>query len=273
MENQVFNKEDIVYIENQASTNPIFRYYGIRVFNVSKLKYRDVVCVSDKNLILTNGNSETAYQHIKERHDYWSIHIYPKGKGFGAQSKFSKDILPIDFIKIADQIYSEENFIKDNNHKDSDKYDKYSGECQFPNNEVDIVNLILYKGTKIIHSLYPQKNQYNKLKNREKFPYARGIIEIKMSSLPNVKNVEIPYFDSNLKLKYVILIEKFLLKKTEECRILAIDDKGNYMFDVKVGEQKLVEFRGETSERITYQHCDLRKIEDLMRKIDSGEIK
>ena len=171
MTKKIFNKADIQNIENEVSTNPIFRYYGIRVANPSKLQIRDVVCVSDKNLILTKGNSYTAYQHIKERHHYWSINIYPKGKGFGAQSKFPEGIAPIDFIKIADQIYSEENFIENNEHKDSDKFEKYLGKYTFPNNDVDTINLILYKGTKIIHSLYPQNNKYNKLKNREKFTH------------------------------------------------------------------------------------------------------
>ncbi|WP_152538448.1 hypothetical protein [Aquimarina macrocephali] len=63
------------------------------------------------------------------------------------------------------------------------------------------------------------------------------------------------------------------MKKIEEWRILAIDDNGEYRFDVKIGERKLLEFSGETSERTTYQHCDLRKVEDIMKQIDSGEIK
>ncbi|MBB6682417.1 hypothetical protein H4O20_13280 [Aequorivita sp. 609] len=273
MKHNIFEKDDIEFIENEVKTNPIFRYYGIRVANVQKLNSRDVICVSDKNLIMVKGNSFTAYQHIKERHSYWTTHIYPKGKGFWAQSKFPSEIAPVDYIKIADQIYCEENFLVNNEHQDSDKFEKYLGKYTFPNNEVDTMNLILYKGTKIIHSLYPQNKKYNKLKNRENFPYARGIIEIKKSNIPNVKNVEIPYFDSNLKLKYVILIEKYLIKKLEEWRILAIDENGKYKFDVKIGEQKLMEFSGETSERITYQHCDLRHIENIMKKIDNGEIK
>ncbi len=273
MTKKIFNKEDIEYIENEVSTNPIFRYYGIRIANISKLSTKGIVCVSDKNLILTKGNSYTAYKHIKERHNYWSINIYPKGKGFGAQSKFPKEIAPIDFIKIADQIYSEKNLVVENVHKDSDLFEKYIGEYTFQNNDVETINLILYKGTKIIHSLYPQQNKHNKLKNREKFPYARGIIKIKKSSLPNVKNVEIPYFDSNLKLKYVILIEKYLLKKTEEWRILTFDVNGKYIDDLIIGQRDLVEFPGETFERITYQHCDIRHIENYMKRLDNGEFK
>lgn len=265
-------KSEIEIIELEARNNPVFKYYGIKVFNVSKLNYLNVITISDKNLILIKGNLDTAYEHIKIRHNYWSTQPYPKGDGFQAQSKFPIDILPINFIKIADSIYSTENFVTNNEHKDSDKFEKYFGLYSFDGKTEEKINLILYKGTKIIHSLYPQSNKHNKNRNRTKYPFTRGIVEISnLNSLKKIKEIHIPYFGTDLKLKYSILIEKFILKEIEEWRILVYDKNRNYKFDYYIGEKKISEFRGETSERISYQHCDLKNIEELILKIDISE--
>ena len=267
-----FTEEDIKFIINEARTNEMFQFYGARVMNVSRLKYNDVVTISSKGLILAKGYSETAYEHIRERHLYWSFNPYPVGNEFQAQSKFPQHIAPVYFIKIADEIYSSENIILNNMHLKSDDFEKYQGNCKFDGINDEITNLILYKGTKIIHSLYPQNKKYNKNKNRTKFPFTRGRVEIRnANSLRTIKEIYIPYFGLELKLKYVIFIEKFYLKDTEEFRILAYDENEKYKFDVIVGEKKLIKFSGETSMKITYQHCDLRQIEDFILEIEKRD--
>lgn len=266
-----FTEEDIKFIENEANTNEMFQYYGTRVMNVSKLKYNDIVTISFKGLILAKGNSETAYEHIRERHLFWSFNPYPVGNEFQVQSKFPQNIAPIDFIKIADEIYSPENIILINTHPKSSYFEKYQGMYKFDGVSDEMTNLILYKDTKIIHSLYPQNKKYNRNKNRTKFPFTRGQVEIRSPNLlKKIKEIYIPYFGLDLKLKYVIFIEKFYIKDIEEFRILAYDENEKYKFDVMVGEKKLIEFRGETSMRITYQHCDLRQIEDFILEIDKS---
>ena len=270
---QVFlTKSEIEIIELEARNSPVVKYYGVKVFNVSKLNYLNVITISDKNLILIKGNLDTAYEHIKISHNYWSTQPYPKGDGFQAQSKFPIDILPINFIEIADSIYSTENFVVNNEHKDSDKFEKYFGLYSFDGKTEEKINLILYKGTKIIHSLYPQSNKHNKNRNRTKYPFTRGIVKISnLNSLKKIKEIYIPYFGTDLKLKYSILIEKFILKEIEEWRILVYDENRNYKFDYYIGEKKISKFSGETSERISYQHCDLKNIEELILKIDISE--
>ena len=59
------------------------------------------------------------------------------------------------------------------------------------------------------------------------------------------------------------------MREIEEWRILAFDENRNYKFDYYIGEKKISKFRGETSERVfSYQHCDLKNIEELILKID-----
>ncbi|NRS90862.1 hypothetical protein HNQ02_003809 [Flavobacterium sp. 7E] len=268
---RILTESEIKLIESEAKNNPIFKFYGLKIFNVSKLNYLNIITLSDRNLILIKGNLDTAYEHIKIRHEYWSTQPYPKGEGFQAQSKFPNDIYPAKFIKIADSIYSPENLIENNDHKDSDKFEKYFGAYSFDNITEEKINLILYKGTKIIHSLYPQSNKYNKNRNRTKYPFSRGIIQINTNSLNKNKEIHIPYFGTDLKLKYTILIEKFIEKEIEEWRILAFDGNRNYKFDYYIGEKKISEFRGETSERISYQHCDLKHIEELILQIERSK--
>lgn len=272
---RTLSKNDIREIETEAQTNPIFRYYGIRVPYNKDLSQNKILRISDnKNLILIKGNEDTGYEHIVNRHIFWSTKIYKKIENdqtvFQNQSRFPKDQYPLLFVKIAEEIYNEDNYVEDNPHEESDKYDLYVGDYSFDSVKKEKVKLLLYKGTKIIHSLFPKSDSHNQ-KRVKKFPFTRGKVEI------HKNETFIPYLDIELKIRYGILVEKNIEKDTEDINILIFDLDNECFYKHKVGYRKLIKFDSEKSELITYQHTDLRpierKIKEINEKIESGEFK
>lgn len=272
---KTLSKSDITEIEQEARTNPIFRYYGIRVAYRKDLAQNEILRISDnKNLILIKGNTDTGYEHIIDRHIFWSTKIYTKPENneivFQDQSKFPQDQYPLLFIKIAEEIFIEDNFIKENPHPEADKYDLYIGDYSFDGIKNEKVKLILYKGTKIIHSLFPKSDSHNK-KRVKKFPFSRGTVQTKHNE------VFIPYLDIELKIRFGILIEKDFKNDTEYINILTFDLDNECFYKDKIGYRKLLKFDSKKSEIITYQHGDLRpierKIKEINDKLKSGELK
>ncbi len=269
--NKTLSLDDIKEVENDSRTNPLFRYYSLRVASVSSLNWKGIIEISFKGLIMINGNSETGFQHINERHNYWSLWYYRNGNEFESQSKFPEDIAPIDFIKIANEIFCPENYVLKNEHKNADKFEKYVGDYTFKNGNTEIVNLILYKNSKIIHSLYPQSRKYNKRKNRIKFPFSRGGVKVESDAFYRVKEIHVPFFGKDNILKYVLLVEMFYDRDIEEWSILVIDQNGQYKYHYNYGSRKIVPFKGDTYARISFQFNELREIEDFIVKINKKE--
>ena len=189
---------------------------------------------------------------------------------FQNKSKFPQDQYPLLFIKIAEEIFCEHNFIKENPHPESDKYDLYIGDYSFDGLKNEKVKLVLYKGTKIIHSLFPKSATHNKKRNK-KFPFTRGTVQT------NHNEVYIPYLDVKLNVRFGILIEKDFKNDTEYINILTFDLDKECFYKEKIGYRKLIKFDSEKSEIITYQHGDLRpierKIKEINDKLNSRELK
>lgn len=269
MEDHNLTELEIAKIEQEVKTNPIFNIVGLRVFSVKNPDFKDVIAVSNKGLILIRGNSKTGFKHIKERHDFWSIKNYSEGNKFQAPSKFPQEVLPIDYIKIADEIYFSENLIVKNEHIDANQFDKYIGNYHL-NGEKEEINLIVYTGTKIIHSLYPQNKKYNKKKNRTKYPYARGKVIVDVNYKNEVKEIFVPFLDHDFKEKYVLFIERFYDKESEDWYIFNVDEDGKLISVNYFGSKKLTFFEGGKYAETTFQHCDLRNIEDYLLEIDNS---
>lgn len=276
-------KEDIDEILKNYKESPVFKYNGVRLLTTGEHSFKEVIAVSDKNrLILIKGNEDTGNQHIRERHDYWSTKIYTKINDneeivFQNQSRFPRNTYPYQYLKIADEIYLKENLVVNNHHPQADKFDLYIGEYLFEESKNEKVKLLLYKGTKIIHSLFLAHASYNK-KRVKKFPFSRGQIKFKINQEKGTMKTLIPYLDIAGNRRYGIEIEKFPEQKLMNILIL-IFISGNYEYYhyLEIGESELVNFKSLESERITYQHCDLREFERIILEIDlaieSGKIK
>lgn len=270
---KLLTKEEIRRIKHEAATEEAFRYSGMSIIDKPSYDYTKVLKVSDvNNLILIKGNKDTGYLHIRMRHNYWSTEIYPLEKSFQLPSTFPKDVQPRFFIGIADSIFSFGKLIEDNSHKGDDKFDLYVGNYFFePEQKEEEVRLLLYKGTKIIHTLFVVSSRYNKKKKikLKDFNFARGKVVIYKAN-PAIKFVFIPYLDLNMKLKHTLIVEKHLLHEKEFLKIHSYDDHENLINAVVIGYRDIIKFKGDTSERITYQHSDLRSIERIITEIDKN---
>ena len=116
-------------------------------------------------------------------------------------------------------MYSLENLVIKNEHSDADKFEKYTGSYSFDGEIIEKVNLILYKSTKIIHSLYPQNKKYNKNKNKTKCPYTRGQVKVTTDRFLKIQEIFVPFLDINMKQKYGLLIDQTKADDIEDWNI------------------------------------------------------
>lgn len=271
---QLLSEQDIKEILSSNRENPVFKYYGIRLMSTDKHSFKEVIAISDKhNLILIKGNEDTGNEHIRERHNFWSTKKYivatdNGGLRFQSQSRFPMRVAPIDYLKIADEIYSIDNLIKDNSHAMAEKFDLYIGEYLFDKPKQEKVKLLIYKGTKIIHSLFLARDSYNQ-KRAKKFPFARGTVKFKTKK--GIEETFIPYYDVTTKLRYGISIEKYPSEDIEHIYLLIFNPKDySYHNFIKLLERKLTYFQTKKHEEVTYQFNDLSEIERYIMNIDYG---
>ncbi|WP_337965477.1 hypothetical protein [uncultured Flavobacterium sp.] len=271
---QLLSKEDIKEILCNNRENPVFKYYGVRLMATAKHSFKEVIAISEKhNLILIKGNKDTGNEHIRERHSFWSTKKYIVADingnlRFQNQSKFPMGIAPIDYLKIADEIYSIENLIENNSHVMAEQFDLYIGEYLFDKSKKEKVKLLFYKGTKIVHSLFLARDSYNQ-KRAKKFPYARGDVKLRMKK--GIEETFIPYYDLTNKLRYGISIEKYPSEDIEHIYLLIFDpeDYSHNNF-IRLVERKLTYFQTKKHEEVTYQFNDLSEIETYIMDIDYG---
>lgn len=277
---KLLSQEDIQEIIHNNRDNPVFKYYGVRLMSNEKHSYKEVVAVSEKNnLILIKGNEDTGNIHIRERHNFWSTkHYIVKNQKdeivFQNQSRFPRNIAPIEFIKIADKIYSNENKVLENDHPMADLFDLYIGEYLF--DKPRKVKLLLYKETKVIHSLFLFSSAYNK-KRVNKFPFSRGKVQFSTDPKTGIEETLIPYYDTTPKPRYGILIEKYPSEDLENITVLIFNPNDTRIFLYrKIGKRKLIKFETKKHEEVAYIHGDLRPMEKVIMEIDkdveSGKI-
>jgi hypothetical protein len=277
---KLLSQEDIQEIIHNNRDNPVFKYYGVKLISTEKHSYKEVVAVSERNnLILIKGNEDTGITHISERHNFWSTkhYIVENQKGeivFQNQSKFPRNVTPLEFIKIADQIYSNENKVIENNHQMADLFDLYIGEYLF--DKPRKVKLLLYKETKIIHSLFLSSSAYNK-KRINKFPFSRGKVQFSTNPETSIEETLIPYYDTTPKPRYGILIEKYPSENLENISVLIFNPNDTRLFLCrKIGERKLIMFETKKHEEVAYIHGDLRPMEkvimEINKDVESGKI-
>lgn len=155
----------------QIAKDPIYQIPGVVCFT-SKNNPLGIIKVSPKGLIFIEGNDETGFKHISERHNYYSDRIdwinfkdnnnntrERKGihgeiiKNLDNPSRFSPNSIPIiDFVRIADDVFCTENYCLEKN-KERELFDLYIG-CSKSINDRKY-RLITYKNTKIVHTLFP----------------------------------------------------------------------------------------------------------------------
>lgn len=210
------SKEEISSIIKEAEINP--EYQDDKILHIGK-SHSSIIKVSKINkLILIEGNHKTGFQHINKRHDYFQSRFDWEDNKLGTGSKFwSRTFGYWDYLQIADEIYNINNWVQDD--KKNDVYDLYRTKIKIDDVEC-FYRLLLYKGTKIVHNIYPEEN-VSVWKNPENFNFIRSISTITINYTNFLKQVKINY--SNKKeVLYSILITKDFIHKIEGIEILDI---------------------------------------------------
>lgn len=275
---RLLTPEEILNVNTDFKTNPIYRIYNLRKWYREDFPITEILSVSEKSdLIMIKGNSDTGFDHISERHNFFSLKIYTKEKEINnvmekkfadLPSKFPPNLAPKDFVKIADEIFSPNNEIKDNENPGSKYFDLYIATVNFPNIEKpEPVKLLIYKNTKIIHTMYPSRDTFSrKIKILKNFPFRRDVVFLKYFNNDTLLQINIPYVDVNGYLWYSIHIEKNFITNFEKWSILTFHGHNVSKYKIDIIEQQLVKFN---LYRSTYQHGDLRKIEKHIMEIDN----
>jgi hypothetical protein len=267
--------EEISIINKEFRTNPNYRIYNLRKLYREDFPMTEILSVSNKNdLIMIKGNSDTGYDHIRERHSFYTTKIYTKTKGsenleksFTKPSCFSPNTAPIDYIKIADDIYNPDNRIVDNQNEGAEYFDLYIANVIFPDSEkVEPVKLLIYKDTKIIHTMYPQRDTFSrKIKQLNNFPFRRGVVEVKYLSNDLFIRINIPYENVENQLWYGINIDKDFRTNIEKWYILVFHGDCISKYSIDIIEQPVRQYPFYKSK---FQHGDLREIEKIIKDID-----
>ena len=127
-----------------------------------------IMNLSEKNLlILIKGNKHTGFDHIHQRHEFFSwIPHWKEVNGnyyLDNPERLSPKSVPIlDYVIIADEVYKEEN-LNLTNCKAPDLYDMYTGIIEYYGGK-HLFHLLLHKRSKIIHTLYPDESIQKKKK-------------------------------------------------------------------------------------------------------------
>lgn len=162
MNEELFSEDDLKHINREAKKSI---YSRIDLFHMgsNKLSIRGVS--QSNGLILVYGNEWTGFKHIQERHCITSRKPYWQNNRIDNPTKFSLNTAPINYLSIASKIFKPENKNFDDNKK-PDLFDLYIGSYKDRFGCEIEYKLIVYKNSKIIHTLFLNDNKkpFNKKK-------------------------------------------------------------------------------------------------------------
>ncbi|MCC8423576.1 hypothetical protein [Mucilaginibacter sp. UR6-11] len=204
---QYLTRDLIKWVEQQAK-DPIWQMGVLASF---KKQWYGIMSISAAGLIHIHGNRDTGWAHIISRHSYYSNDLYFGLGALGEPSRFQNTGIPIfDWRQIADDIFVQGN-IDTKEHQDAALFVKYTGSSSrftSSNGESKDFILILYRDTRIVHSLFPKKSlqpDTPKSKLRE-FKRALDYISVERPMLGDHLTMRIPYLNEELTERYVIVV-------------------------------------------------------------------
>ena len=187
MEN-LLTKEEIEFISLDSKNN---MYNDPNLMHPSFKKTHIMRVSPTKKLILFYGNQDTGFRHIQNRHSSTSfMPFWNLDKKLENPSKFNKMISPIfHYLEIAEQIFKRENIEIEKNYN-KELLDLYIGKAIINETEENY-KLLLYRDTKIIHTLYPKSSKYN-IKRKTQLFY-KANVSSSFDTKNNIKLIIIPY--------------------------------------------------------------------------------
>lgn len=260
---RLLTEDDINEINKTARTFPVF---DRPILFFGKKNYKTLIGKSPRNgLIMIEGNDDTGFRHIQKRHTYkyeykdWKKDtpseldyptVFPEG-----------ELLFLNWHKIADTIYQKENFDLEKNINPSE-FDLFLGDYQYDGENYKCV-LLLYNNTKIIHTFYLKLNNKNKVFNKKK-PSGFHFVKKKLKCISDYGKgkqiLDIPYFDNNDELKYLVKVEWDTVTSDEIWRILIYREEENLIYLWRQGK-----ISNPLNERL--QYITLFGLEDVEKEI------
>ncbi len=219
---ELLSPEEIKRIIEEA-TKPHFKDPALMVFARNRT---DVIRVSPINqLIFIEGDMNTGFTHINQRHSQyherpnWRKAKEEDGSMYWKLQKhsfFPTSVTPyFDYPKIVDSIYKDENLcIKKNTNPEN--YDLYYGNYKSQKDDIIPYKLLLYKGTKIVHNLYPDTDIFTP---KRVLNYKKGTLAASYNVKLCQAEIQIPYYDRNKSKRYKILFLQDYFKKKEKVLI------------------------------------------------------
>jgi hypothetical protein len=226
--------------------------------------------ISPRGMVFIYGNDHFGVVHINERHGWFTDgsewRIDESGRQFlDSPSKFERSSVPMaDYTRIADEIYKPEN----KKMSKEEIFEKYSGAADYAGETGMIFHLIVYKGTKIVHSLFPQSKKLNR-KKRNLLIYKKGNLKVEYKPFYDLVIAKVPYYNDELIIRYVIIIK---LDNNTGCRQIWIETtnlKGNPLFCEKVQETFGNAVMGGERFFTGLEYADYRGIEKWIKDFDS----
>ncbi|MGY2132717.1 hypothetical protein ACW9KT_10840 [Hymenobacter sp. HD11105] len=267
-----------------AATDPRLSIPNLFLFSSSPRAHTDIYKISPiKGLIFIKGNHHTGYEHIYARHGYWSNQVYWKNLDNqseentirrGNPSKFSPKTVPIiDFCDIADSIYSPENLDLKTNTRPNE-FEKYNGEHINGHGESAIYNMLVYRNTLIVHTLFPQSSRNNK-KIDDKFLFVRGHAWSETHLQSDITEVIIPYKNIKKLIQYSIVIRLNPVSKVVDTLICIHDEHEQRTESMLVGSRPYTENDNDiTDDHLRWlNQADLRHLEQFIKNTERGVYK
>lgn len=253
-------------IIREAESNPDF--LDDKIMHFGKYYYSVIKVSKIHKLILIEGNEHTGFKHINKRHDFFDSQTDWKGNKLGTGSKFSSNSFGyFDYLKIADQVFDIENFIEeDRKNNDYETYKKtlnlFGKGC--------VYRLVVYKGTRIIHTLFPEKD-ISIWKRPEKFNFIRVVSNATVDYMNSIKRFTISYKNKK-EIVYQISITKNYFLKEE--RIEIIDVLKRIVIFQSVGQLGDSFDNSNIPDFLTYKNADLTAWEqEIVNYIDNLNIR
>lgn len=273
MNEVLLTEDELNYIINKAKYSLL---NNIGFVSQSTKSYVDIAHISpNKKLIFIRGNNYTGLEHIIFRHNAFSHEVSPLNKAFVETSKFDKASQPLlDYSALSELLYTPSH-LNEQLNKFPDKFDLYNG---FVGKTSYI--LLLYKNTKVVHTLYPDAP----IKSRQKKKYRRGKMifevngfQVNVPLLPyydkgfGTASVTIPYYDNQDKICYTFQITFLEKENVEKVALLIYSNKVFTEFIQFKDQIHTPEFS--LFNRVNeIQHNNLKQIEDIIEIYQKGMI-
>jgi hypothetical protein len=217
-----------------------------------------------------NGNDWTGRVHIDKRHSLTSrLPYWDKNQKIGNPTKFGLQIAPVHYIDLADKIYCPENLCNEKNNR-PELFDIYIGEVKFLRLPEYEYTLVLYKNTKILHTLFLSSNSrpFNK---KKVLNWRQGWTSFTHNLATGIETYKIPYFDHNDNERAEIILRCIKSIGKEIWYVQINQEDGSPQFTSIVKEENCINSISPQIRSVQLDFSDMNWLEKEIKKLMNNE--